>query len=370
MIHFTIGTKAQFIKMAPVILEVEERGHPYRLVDLGQHGEFTPSLRQAFGVRVPDICLTERRENISTMRAGLSWLARGLLRQFSSPSALRARVFGEKGGVCVVHGDTASTLVGTVLARRAGLAVAHVEAGLRSFCWRDPFPEELIRIWCMRRANLLFAPTEEAAANLDKMHVRGQVFRTDGNTIVDALRHQLNSRTTSGEAAGSFVLATCHRLETLKRKRRLQAVVECLNAAAEECRIVFVLHEATRGALMRFRLLNQLDERIERRPMQPYFAFAALIRDAKCVFSDGGSIQEECAILGVPLFVLRANTERADGIGSSAILGGFNPDRARRFVRDADTMRTDCQLDVRNPSSQVAAELIDWDLSRTAVTST
>ncbi len=365
MIHFFIGTKAQLIKVAPVILELDRRRIPYRLIDSGQHAEFTASLREDFAIRQPDAYSSGNGEDVATLSKGIRWLGAAVLRYATRRRWIANHVFGGQKGVCVVHGDTASTLVGALYARRAGLAVAHLEAGLRSNSYFNPFPEELIRVWCMRLSSLLFAPDEKAVGNLRRMGVRGEVVHTHGNTGLDALAIQAASGVSSGREPGSFALAACHRLETIKSRRRLSAVVDCLNRVARQRDVVLVVHKPTEKALRKFDLIDRLDPAVERLPMQPHSRFVALIRDAAFVMADGGSIQEECAALGVPLLVLRSRSERDDGLGKTAQLAAFDDDNVDHFLENLDAMRATPEPPRVSPSVIVADRLIEFDARMT-----
>ena len=171
MIHVFIGTKAQYIKTAPLLWQMDARGVHYRLIDSGQHALLAASFQEELGVRPPDVRLGGDAD-ITSIPQAIGWTLRLAVRLLSK-RRLRAGVFGGMGGVCVVHGDTPSTLISTVMARRAGLTVAHLEAGLRSGRWFHPFPEELIRFLVARRADLLFAPDDRAVHNLGAMRVKG-----------------------------------------------------------------------------------------------------------------------------------------------------------------------------------------------------
>ncbi|MFP4512845.1 MAG: hypothetical protein ACLFRV_07855, partial [Acidimicrobiales bacterium] len=125
-LHVFIGTKAQYIKTAPVLARLDARGVPYRLIDSGQHGALSTGLRAELGVRDPDLLLGGSRD-ITSIPQAMAWAARMTTRLVSG-RRVRDEVFGGSGGICVVHGDTPSTLLSTLLARRAGLTVAHLEA--------------------------------------------------------------------------------------------------------------------------------------------------------------------------------------------------------------------------------------------------
>jgi UDP-N-acetylglucosamine 2-epimerase (non-hydrolysing) len=362
MIHFFVGTKAQLIKTAPVMIALDRRGHRYRYIDSGQHAAFTSGLRRSFGLREPDTSLCTRSSDVTTFREAIKWTSGFFVSIAARPNWIRNEVFNNQSGICVVHGDTVSTLLGALFAKRAGLQVAHLEAGLRSYRYFQPFPEELIRVWCMRLSTVLFAPDQTALANLAQMRVKGTAVLTHGNTVLDALRLQESSCGPFNRTQDSYVLATCHRLEALRSRRCLAAMVRCVNAVAESYPVVFVLHKPTEAALRRGDLLQALDKNVERLPMQEYPEFISLLRNARFVMADGGSIQEECAALRVPLLVLRSHTERADGIGVTAELIGFDENRVRQYAANPPVKQhaPPC-LGSRSPSEIVAEYLIEWD---------
>lgn len=360
MIYCFIGTKAQFIKMAPVMRELRQRCIPFRYVDSGQHAAITRELRRVFDLPEPDVCLRETARDITSTGEAIRWYLRLLWKTRTDRTWLRREIFPEDG-ICLIHGDTLSTLLGLQMARGAGLKVAHVEAGLRSFHWLDPFPEELIRIICMKRADLLFAPSTEAENNLRAMRLTGQVVRVDGNTVADALRWI--GTTTSGSdktPAVPFALATCHRLETIANGRRLRQVVDLLNRVAETIQLVFVVHGPTRHYLRRSGLEQQLNPAIQVKDLLDYSEFIALLGAARFVLSDGGSIQEECAYLDKPCLILRNKTERHDGLGRNAVLWQFDNQVADNFLCKAARNDALERRQLPRPSAQIAEHLASW----------
>jgi UDP-N-acetylglucosamine 2-epimerase (non-hydrolysing) len=356
MIHFFIGTKAQFIKMAPIMVEFQKRDIRFRYIDSGQHAALTRRLRECFGIREPDICFHESGDVTSIMDA-VGWSCKLSLKCLKGKRWLRKHIF-PGGGICLIHGDTISTLLGILMARAARIKVGHVEAGLRSFNILHPFPEELIRIHCMKRSHILFAPSEEAESNLRNMKIRGQVVRIDGNTVVDSLRLMKNLKSTVKIPSERFALATCHRLETITRRKNLEKVVLLLNHLCQQIKIIFVTHEPTRKYLKRFGLLEKLNQEIDLLDMLDYLDFTSLLQSAKMVLTDGGSIQEECAYLNKPCLILRKRTERPDGLGKNAMLWGFDNSILEEFLSKAkSTVETSPELWPR-PSEEIVDNLL------------
>jgi UDP-N-acetylglucosamine 2-epimerase (non-hydrolysing) len=268
-------------------------------------------------------------------------------------------VFGHTR-ICVVHGDTVTTLVGTLLARRAGVAVAHLEAGLRSGNLLDPFPEELVRIIVMRRSAICFAPTQGDVENLSRMGLGDRTFALSANTSVEATQYSASRSETSGPA-----VFTMHRLENLKQKDRLRMWVDAIGTVAQTQPVRVVLHEPTRQALVKHGLLSLLDiATVEVSGLVSHREFVALLASAPFVVVDGGSIQEECAYLGVPTLLWRSETEREHGIGHNVVLSRFDHSVIARFLSDPEPFRRPASFPDTTPSAEVLQHLLAHSAER------
>jgi UDP-N-acetylglucosamine 2-epimerase len=361
-IHVFLGTKAQYIKTAPLLRLLDERGVDYRLIDSGQHARLTTTMRAELGVRAPDVVLGGH-DDVTTITGAMRWSATIAARLWSG-RRIRREIFGGTGGVCVVHGDTPSTLLATLLARRAGLSVAHLEAGLRSHSLRHPFPEEAIRLAVMRLSDLLFAPDDTAMANLAAMHVEGRTVALSGNTVVEALHHSLLLR----EPSHGPAVVTMHRVENLTSRRRVDRLVATVERLAAAMPVRFVLHTPTEEALVRTGMRRRLaDAGVQMGGLLPHGQFVRLLAAAPLVITDGGSIQEECALLGVPTMLWRDRTERTDGIGANVVLSHYDLATVSAFLEHPERYRhKPAELDER-PSEQILDELqalIDRPTSR------
>ena len=177
-----------------------------------------------------------------------------LLGLLSPQEVIKEKVFhGEGNGICLIHGDTLSTLFSLLYARRCGIPVAHVEAGLRSFRLFDPFPEELIRLVVMRYSDILFAPSDWAMGNLSRMGYRNKSINIRGNTIVDTIRFARARFSGKDRPGESYVVVTIHRVETLYSSARMNMVVTFVEEIARQRRVLFILHEPTRKRLAKAR---------------------------------------------------------------------------------------------------------------------
>ena len=362
MIHVFIGTKAQFIKMAPVMQELERRRIAYNFIDAGQHGGLTSDLIQQFELRAPDVLLRSERANIVGLGEAVAWAAKNIARAaFRSRQAFK-ELFRSEGGICLIHGDTLTTLLSLFYARRCGIKVAHIEAGLRSHDLFNPFPEEIIRLVAMRYSDLLFAPSDWAAENLRQMGCAWKAVKVGGNTVADAVRYARENINGKKQQNKPYVVASIHRVENIYSRSRLTAVVALMERIALERQVIFVLHEPTRSQLARFDLEHRLlrNQMIQMLPLQSYLTFIGLLASADFIVTDGGSVQEESYFLDVPCLVMRKKTERQEGLGQNVLLAGFEKNRVDQFLRSFSALRRAETCDDLSPSRTIVDHLLAW----------
>lgn len=352
MIHVVIGTKAQLIKMAPVMLALRSAGVPYRFISTGQHRETMNDILTNFSLPPPDVRLYTGND-VTSIPAMAMWSVRLLWRL----AWHRREIFGDAPtGLVLVHGDTFSTLLGAVMGRLAGLKVAHIEAGLRSFNWRHPFPEEITRLLTFRLAHYLFCPGRWAADNVAQYS--GEKIDTGANTLSDALHmavpHQRAVTPTS--PSEPFGVVSLHRFENIYSRGALERVVALIERIASRYQLVFILHKPTAAKLQQFALTERLaaNSQIEFRERSDYFAFIQLLSAAAFVVSDGGSNQEECYYLGKPLLLLREATERPEGIGENCLLSRYDPAVVDKFLENISTYERSAQAPAASPSKVIA----------------
>lgn len=358
-LYVFLGTKAQYIKTAPLLRRFDREGVDYTLIDSGQHGAFSIELRRQLSVREPDVYLSDGGDIVSIAGAAI-WFGLNLLRSLFSRRWLRRQVFQQGPGLCIVHGDTPSTLLAVLMARLAGTRVAHIEAGLRSYNWLRPFPEEIIRVLSMKFSDLLFAPSQNALDNLQRMGVPGRVIDTGQNTSIEALYQALGEASGESEAAPSYAVMTVHRVETLTNRKRMEVMAEWAQRIARRRLLYFVLHEPTRRSLEGYGLLRQLTEnpQISLSPLLPYPEFARKLAGAQFAITDGGSIQEECYYLGLPCLVARTESERPEGLGDNIVIGEFRVDAIEEFLEDYESLRRHERIEGQNPSKRIFDEIV------------
>ena len=269
----------------------------------------------------------------------------------------------------VVQGDTSSALGGALAGFTAAVPVAHVEAGLRTHDPLLPWPEEEYRTAIDADADLLFAPTDLAAANLKAERVPGDIHVT-GNTSIDAVleaeQHLPPRLPRLGNKAR--VLVTCHRRESWDAglESIASAVVDL--AAAQNAEVDFILHPNSFVAGKMDRLLGGAGGVTLIAPCG-HHELLRRIRDCDLVLSDSGGIQEEAPTLGVPLLVLRDKTERPEGIAAgAALLVGTDSERivteARLLLNDpvvrSAMSRRSFPFGDGRAGERVAAIIVQW----------
>lgn len=327
-----IGTRAQLIKMAPVILEIERRKLPLTLVFSGQHKETMEQLSADFGIRTPHTVLYEDAEITGIVQMGV-WFVRCLIKVLR-----RGEEFIPKSGVILVHGDTFSTLLGAVLGKIRGLGVIHIEAGLRSYNPFHPFPEELTRLAVFRLSDVSFCPGEWAFSNMEKY----RTHRVDmgHNTLIDAMGLALACprRLDTNSLKDGYGICSIHRFENIFFKQRLNKIVALIEIAACHHPILFVLHPATRRKLEQYGLASRLEGNVNIQLLarMPYVEFVQLMAGARFVVTDGGGNQEELSYLNKPTLLMRRTTERREGVGSTVTVCDYSEEVLERFLMGLD----------------------------------
>jgi UDP-N-acetylglucosamine 2-epimerase (non-hydrolysing) len=312
---FVVGTRAQLIKMAPVMVACERAGLPVVLLMTGQHRETMDDLLVEFGVTAPRSNVLPPSENAS-VAALVGWAPQAL---WGLTRHLRTWRRQSREVEVLVHGDTLSTLLGAVAARMAGARILHVESGLSSGRLFDPFPEEITRRLVFLLTDVAFCPGKVEVERMNRYSC--EVIDTGGNTIVDSVH--LSGATTRPPPSGERgVLVSLHRFQNLYSGERFDRLMNTV-AQLAECRDVhFVLHPATRKRVTASRWTGVFERlpRLSLLPRMGYRDFLCIAADADCVLTDGGSNQEELASLGVPTVIMRETTERLDGLGANVVM--------------------------------------------------
>ena len=319
-----IGNRPQFIKAAAVSGPLRGVAEEV-LVHTGQH--YDAALSQVFfdelGLPRPE----HRLELGGGSNTGQT--ARML-------AALEPLLAAERPGLVLVYGDTNSTLAGALAAAQAGVPVAHVEAGMRSY--DRTMPEELNRVLTDHASDLLLCSSEAPAAILRGEGVMGAV-EVVGDVMVDvaqllgpraAARTEVLDR--FGVAPGEYVLATAHRAGNVDDPARLERLVALLRGIGRT--VVLPLHPRTAARLDAAGLRGRLEQAgVVLTPPLGYLDFTALLRHARALLTDSGGVQKEAYLAGVPCVTMRATTEWTETVDSGwNVLVDLDADAARAAV--------------------------------------
>lgn len=362
VIGIVYGTTGELIKLAPVILELGRRSHRPLMLCTGQQVRQIPSFAAELGLPEASLWLGRGSggHDLDRKREIPGWMTHVAVSVARRRTELRQRLTSDgRAPFLLVHGDTLTTVLGALAGRALRVPVGHVEAGLRSGDWRNPFPEELNRRIAARLVDLHFAPGARPVANLLHEGVRGKIVDTGQNTIRDAV--DLVGETVAPAVdypQEPFGLVSLHRFELIEREAQFRPLLELLHEHSRRQPLLFVDHSTTASVIDRSRALRDMfDDRLRRIPRQPYLQFIALLRRASFLVSDSGGSQEECAFLGIPCVIHRTVSERDDGLNGSVLLSHLDLDLVADFLADPERWRVRFESAGTKPSVTIVDEL-------------
>ena len=357
-IHAVIGTKAQLIKMAPILKELQDRNISYNLIFTGQHFETIDEVRDNFSLKEADHNLNPNTDVTGIVQMFL-WVIKILYILIKD----KKKIFGKvnKKHYFLVHGDTLSTLLGAFVGKLFGGTVCHIESRLRSFNIFHPFPEELTRIFTFYLTDIYFCPNEWAIKNLEKF--KGKKINTKINTLFDSLNLAVElTRDLKVDIPNSkFVICSIHRFENIFNKERLSFIINEIKQIGAKYKVLFILHAPTLSQLKKLELYEDLKqiENIELRPRYDYFTFTNILNKAEFLVTDGGSNQEESFYLGKPCLLMRNATERNEGIGKNVVLSLYDKNKIEEFVINYGRYKIDMLKMTESPSKIVVENILN-----------
>jgi UDP-GlcNAc3NAcA epimerase len=299
-----VGARPQFVK-ASVVSRALRALHHEVLLHTGQHydDELSAQFFRELQLPAPDVEL-----NVGSARHG-EQTARMLI-------GVERAIVEQAIDRVLVYGDTNSTLAGALAAAKLHVPVAHVEAGLRSF--NRLMPEELNRVVTDQLSDLLFCPSQTAAANLAREGLTRGVHVV-GDVMAEAVRLFAPSREKSaaicsdhGLAPGQFAVATIHRAENTDAADRLRSIVNGFGRL--DLTVAFVMHPRTRNTLQKTG--TQLPPNVTQLAPLGYVEMLALVSQARAVLTDSGGLQKEAYWIGVPCVTLRDETEWVETVAA------------------------------------------------------
>lgn len=344
-IFFFIGTTAELIKLIPLIREMNKRSLRFMIISSGQNDvqfeEFADSIQNSDIV----YAVTPKSKD-SCLLLFFLWAVRAFI---SLLIGMRDTFHGldKSNSIFIVHGDTISSVIGSFIAKIYGLKLVHVESGLRSFNFFEPFPEEISRYIISSLADVHCCPNEWAMKNLQNKG--GKKLNTYQNTLIEIYLNAIKKRSihplvgTLKKNNKKYFVLVVHRQEhvVFGKKKMVELISKVLDIVPSNFYCVFLAHDLSNSFI---KLLSQalpleISKRIIRISRLPYVDFIHLLENSEFVVTDGGSNQEELYYMGKPCLLLRNVTERIEGLGENVVLSKNNIGIIEEFINNYQTFQ-------------------------------
>jgi UDP-N-acetylglucosamine 2-epimerase (non-hydrolysing) len=313
-----VGARPNFMKISPIqrVLAQKKNEFTHRICHTGQH----------YDDKMSDVFFSELEIPKPDFYLGIG---------AGSHAAQTAKIMVEFERVCLeehpdlvlVVGDVNSTIACGITAKKLGIKLAHVEAGLRSFDMQ--MPEEINRILTDVISDFLFVTEESGVTNLRNEGKDSSRVHFVGNVMIDTLIALLpkieksDVLTRLSLDAGKFIVSTFHRPSNVDDELNLSGLITFLNFLSQKHPVVFPIHPRTKSNLEKFNLLSRLSSNVIFTSPLGYLDFIKLMKNSALIATDSGGIQEESTYLGVQCMTLRDNTERPSTveIGTNHLVG-------------------------------------------------
>ena len=319
------GTRPEAIKMCNLFDELKkEESFNIKLCVSGQHRSMLDQVLSAFNMK-PDIDLNIMKPDQDLFDVTSNSLL-----------AIRDVIKKENPNLILVHGDTSTALSAAIAGFYSNIDIGHVEAGLRTYNMKRPFPEEFNRQTIAKISSLNFAPTQSSKANLQNDNVNEESIHVTGNTVIDALFYMLdhiqnsknelskvqnilNSKLDFDWTDNKFILITGHRRENFgKGFIEICEAIKYLAEANKDINFVYPVHLNPNVKEPVLELLSDMDNISLIEPLD-YKPFIFLLKHCFIVLTDSGGIQEEAPSLGKPVLVMRDETERPEAVDAGTV---------------------------------------------------
>lgn len=309
-----LGTRPEAIKVAKVIKTLKaDPNFAVTVVSTGQHREMLDQVLELFAI-TPDVDL-----GIMKPSQTLTDITRNVLGGLEE-------VFRKiQPDIVLVHGDTSTAFSSALSAFYHGLKVGHIEAGLRSFTRREPFPEEINRRLISQLADLHFAPTPVNKANLILEGTSAESIYVTGNTVIDSLLEMVeegynfqNPVLQSLDFSKRTLLAEIHRRENLEKLEEIYSGLLEIVERFVDVQLIYSVHPNPRVKEAAVKVLGG-KPRIHLIDPPAYKEWVNLMKRSYLILTDSGGLQEEAPSLGVPVLVIRDVTERTEGVRAGTL---------------------------------------------------
>ncbi|MDB4293377.1 UDP-N-acetylglucosamine 2-epimerase (non-hydrolyzing) [Maribacter sp.] len=329
LLTIVAGARPNFMKIAPIIkaihhLNYDEKGVEYRLVHTGQHYD-----KKMSGDFFNQLGIPQPHANLGAGGGTQAEQTSAIMIGFEQ------ELLAFRPTVVLVVGDVTSTMACTITAKKLGIQVVHVEAGIRSGDMR--MPEEINRMVTDAICDQFFTTSELANSHLKHAGIPDEKIHFVGNTMIDTLYQNLDKLSApdiwSQESlkANEYYLLTLHRPANVDDPQTLKKMLDTILENSESHPVLFPVHPRTKKSLEAISYTN--DRLLQLGPL-PYLEFIHLVKHAKGVITDSGGITEETTVLGIPCITLRDSTERPETIAiGTNVLAGTNPDNIPPYLK-------------------------------------
>lgn len=337
-LYLVAGARPNFMKIAPIVRALQAHGGlPFKIIHTGQHydREMNDVFFEELGIPAPDVFMAAGGGSHGQQTAKIM-------------VAFEELCVAERPAAVLVVGDVNSTLACSIVAKKLNIAVAHVEAGLRS--GDMSMPEEVNRLVTDSISDWFFVTEPSGVAHLQREGKSDAAIHYVGHVMVDNALYQADKLTRTDTSAfegsafkaaqtangGRYGVITLHRPSNVDDAAMMARIGGALKEISAELPLIFPVHPRTRGNLQKFGV--DLGPNITLVGPQAYMAFLNLWKDAAVVLTDSGGLQEETTALGVPCITIRENTERPVTVDEGTnVLAGTDPARivaeARKVLR-------------------------------------
>lgn len=357
--YFFFGTTAEFIKLAPIIKKLKKRKEPFKLFTSGQNNIKLGDFSSYLGDLKIEHAFPEKPHQ-SSLFLFFIWTIMTFFRCLFYFYNLTKKI-NKKKTFFIIHGDTVSALISATVFRILGFKIAHVEAGLRSFDFFEPFPEEICRFIINHLSTINFAQNDWSLKNLK--NVKSEKVNTKENTLIELFWWAIkkNKGLDYAKKFNKYYILILHRQEHIyfnkKWTRNIMKFV--LDNANKNLNCLFIMHPLTTKFLESENLnIESMYKKLFLVPKLPYAEFMTLMNNAEFIATDGCTNQEEVYYMGLPCLALRHRTERVEGLNENFILSKSNEKIIKKFLKSYNLYRRKPAFYKQAPSQIVVDYLL------------
>lgn len=329
-IMFVFGTRPEAIKMAPIINLLKKKSNKFKIIICitAQHRRMLDQVLKIFKIKPNvDLNIMKKNQNLSTLTSTILIKMDKILRK-------------KRPDLVFVHGDTTTSYATSMASFYLSIRVAHIEAGLRTYNFNNPFPEEFNRQVISKIAKWHFSPTKMNKRNLINEGVRRNSIVVTGNTVIDALHltlkkinnnkikkkqtlNKLNKILNFNWQKKKYILITCHRRENFgKNLLQICTAIKELAFKYRKIHFIYSVHPNPNVINTVYRVLKDIQNIHLLKPLE-YLHFVYLLKYSYIILTDSGGLQEEAPSLGKPVLIMRNFTERTEAVkaGTAKLIG-------------------------------------------------